>query len=440
MDVPQGVHESAIGIAGHVTSTPGLGGRLKVRIEDFQVDEVAPRPVQDPAGRFVAARLQLVNWETNAFVREASNRLGLSRKKVHFSGTKDKRGVTERWFTFEADPADVAGLSTLGGCQVLECYRTPKELELGQHTSNRFKVVLRNVDAAPGKAQRMVDATWRAVQELGGLPNHFGPQRFGARRATTHKVGERIVRGDFEGAVLVYLAEPGPHDDELTRFWRSRLRDERDWKAALAAVPPDASFERALLHTMVDRKDAIAALSALPVNLQRLFVNAYQSWLFNRILSARIEAKVPHARAVIGDRVAAVEDGRPEEDTVPVTVHNLERVAEEAARGRAVVTGWLPGTEAPHAEGRMGDIETGILREERLQRRDFLIPEKLEWSSRGTRRALNLRPAGFGAVAAEDDLHPGKSRIDFEFELPPGCYATAVLREFMKSPRLDDYG
>lgn len=438
-DRPTGAHESEIGLTGYATSTPGLGGRLKTRIQDFVVDEVAAPPVPDPRGAFVAARIQLTNWETNAFVREASHRLGISRKKVHYSGTKDKRGVTEQWFTFEAEPAAVAELSRTGGVEVLEAVRTGKEVELGDHVANRFRVVLRGIDLPAAEVERRLAATWAELGSMGGAPNVFGPQRFGARRPTTHKVGERIVRGDFLGAVLAYVHDPLAITGERLAHYHAAL-DAADWAGALAALEGDVPFERALLHRLVETGDPVEALRALAPNLQRLFVHAYQSWLFNRMVDERLARGLGLARPLLGDLVAPIEDGLVEETWVPVSAANLERVRDELARGRAVLTGLLPGTEAPAAEGPMGAIERGVLRAERIAPRDFLVPENLEWSSRGTRRALVAPVRGLRCAVADDDLAPGARRVDLAFELPPGAYATSVLREFMKSGDLARYG
>jgi tRNA pseudouridine13 synthase len=433
-----GAHEAEIGLHGHATTTPGLGGRLKTRIEDFQVDEVGARPPEDPRGRYVAARVRLTNWETNAFVREASHRLGVSRKKIHWSGTKDKRGVTERWFTFEAPLEAVQNLELLSGVHVVEALRTGAELEFGGHRANAFHVVLRDVAAATAAAEAAARATWAQVEALGGVPNAFGPQRFGARRATTHRVGERMLRGDFHGAVLTYLGEPLALPDAERPTWRAAI-ERRDWKACLALLRGDVPFERALLHRMAETDDALQAMQALPENLQRLFVHAVQSHLFNAVLSERIARGLPLHRPLVGDLAAPVEDGVLQEEWVPVTEANQARVEAELRRGRAALTGILPGTEAPLAAGPMGEIERGVMANASLQTRDFLVPERLEWSSKGTRRALVAPVAAFSFDTAPDDLHPGRTRIMFRFELPAGSYATSLLREFIKSPRLEDY-
>ncbi len=436
-----GPTETDIGLLAYATRTPPLGGRLKVRVEDFTVDEVAAPPLEDAAGRFAAARVRLVNWDTHLFVREASARLGVSRNKIRFSGTKDKRGVTEQWFTFEAPTDALTTLTSLPGVELREVRRTRQESALGQHVGNRFRVVLRDVAVAPHQVPEIMAAALGELGQVGGAPNFFGPQRFGSSRASTHLVGERMLRGDFTGAVRVYLSPPGASREEgASAAWRTAV-DGGDWKAALALASPGQRFERALLHRLVETDgDGVAALRALPDTLQRLFVHAYQSLLFNRILSRRIQDAMPVGDPVVGDLVVPLERGRPTEEFVPVDERNLERCRAECRRGRAAVTGLLPGTEVQVADGPMGRIEEQVLREAGAQARDFLVPEMLEWSSKGTRRPLAASVAAAETHIAPDEVFPGRTQVEFRFTLPAGSYATAVLREFMKSPVLAHFG
>lgn len=441
MDPRGTARDEDIGLSGYLTATPPLGGRLKVRIDDFHVVEVGGLPPEVANGRYTCAVVHLTNWETNKFVQAASERLQMSRKKIHFSGTKDKRGVTTRAFTFEAPLESVEQLSRLPGVELDRAYRCDEETRLGRHTRNAFEMVLRDVPGSPEHVRGAIEATWTEAMGAGGFPNVFGPQRFGTLRATTHRVGERIVRGDFRGAIEAYLHHPPPRlPSDEAHEWMASLA-KWDVGHMLDLARGDQGFERTLLHRLQERPDdPVHALLGLPKNLQLLFIYAYQSYLFNRILSLRLVAKLPLGRATEGDLIAPVEDGEIQEEWVPVRSANLERVNEEIERGRAAVTGLLPGTEAPVATGKAGQLEAQILAEAHVSRSDFVVPEHLEWSSKGTRRALVVRPGSFRFDGSPDDLHPGRSMVRFAFDLPKGAYATSVLREFMKNPDLSAFG
>jgi tRNA pseudouridine13 synthase len=427
-----------IGLTSFYTAQPPLGGRLKVRISDFVVDEVGGEPPEDPDGRYTCAIVRLTNWETNRFVRDASERLGVSRKKINFSGTKDKRGITTRVFTFEAPLESVRALEGMQGVEVQRIYRTDDESALGQHQGNRFTITVRDLPSGANEVASVIETVRREAEAKGGYPNVFGPQRFGAVRATTHLVGERILRGDFIGAIKAYLS-PGPPGGP-TPEWSAAVA-ANDFPMLLKLTGPDQGFERAMLNRLVKQPDdSIYALLALPKNLQLLFVSAFQSYLFNRVVSKRNEEGLPLHEALVGDLIAPYENGEMKEEWIPVKAQNVVRVNEELRRGRAVVTGPLPGTEVPYADGQPGRIEEAVLREANVTRSDFIVPEHLEWSSKGLRRAMLLRPTGWRVDVDDDELHPGRTRATVRFSLPRGAYATSVLREFLKAENLTAYG
>jgi tRNA pseudouridine13 synthase len=78
----------------------------------------------------------------------------------------------------------------------------------------------------------------------------------------------------------------------------------------------------------------------------------------------------------------------------------------------------------------MGEIERAIVAEAGLEPRDFLVPELPEVSSKGTRRELLVRPGNRNITTEADS-------VLFSFSLPRGCYATALMREYIKGEVLD---
>jgi tRNA pseudouridine13 synthase len=180
----------------------------------------------------------------------------------------------------------------------------------------------------------------------------------------------------------------------------------------------------------LDADDYRAALEAVPSNLQTLFVNAAQSYVFNRILSARLDRGLPFDEPVAGDvvcfRDADAPDGLalPDTDrTQRVTEDRLATVRRHCQRGRAFVTAPLVGTETDLSEGEPGEIEREVLDDLGLAPGDFDLPG--EFHSEGTRRAILL---GTDLTVEDDDGDPR-----FSFALPKGSYATVVLREYCKT-------
>jgi len=421
--------ESVVGISQYLTSAPGLGGRIKASAEDFVVDEVSMDLPRSEAGRYTAARIRTRNWETNRLVRELARHLHISRKRIAFAGTKDRRAVTTQLIQFDGVPELLDGLR-LKDVEVLETFRTDNALEIGDLLGNRFAIVVREIPLTKSEIESRTESVARELRIAGGFPNFFGIQRFGSVRPITHVVGRHLVRGEIREAVMAYVAHPIEGEDPEAFAVREGLESSGDYAAALKAFPREWGFEKAILNRLAaNPEDFTGALQALPPNLMILFVHGYQSYLFNRILSERMRERLPIHEPVEGDVVLASRpDGRPDrEREIPVDCGNLEKVAAQCRAGKAFVSGVLFGSESEFAAGRPGEIEKRVVGSEGLRREDFVIPAIPRLSSKGTRREL-LAPVRDLAWEA------GDGTLTLRFSLTPGCYGTSLLREFLKVP------
>ena len=425
--------ERALGMERYLTTTPGTGGRLKARPEDFVVEEVPlafPPPVA--AGKYTLAALRVRNWETNRLMGELARRLDVPRESIFFAGTKDKRAVTTQYVSLRAPEERVRNLG-LKDVEVLETRRVDRAPKIGELVGNRFVIRIRGMDAPlPEAAQRLTDVLDRIALE-GGFPNYFGVQRFGVVRPITHLVGEAIVRGDLEKAVRLYVGNPMPSDPPEAREARRLFEETLDAEAALRAFPRQMGFEREMLAHLAQRpKDWEGALLRLPGNLRTMFVYAAQSLLFNRMVSRRLACGHGLNEPLVGDLVAGVDaEGRPDKDRLhQVTERNLARVERLCREGRALVTGAIFGSDVPLADGLMGEIERKVVQEAGYTAADFRIPHLPEVASFGTRREL-LAPLGTVATGMGSD--EAGDWLEMSFFLLKGTYATCLLREVMKS-------
>ena len=433
--------EREVGICYYVSSSAGTGGRLRHRPADFRVRELEQfdfQPVDSDLGAYphLLLRVTLRNWDTNDFARTLSNRLGISRERVSWAGTKDKRAVTTQLFSVDGiEPEDVPDLPDVT-CEVVG--RAGRPILFGDLAGNEFTVTIRETD----ESKRAVETTAQLRQFAGadpgdenapvGVPNYFGHQRFGSVRPVTHEVGLAVVREDWEDAVMTYVGNPSEREPEETNRARAFAEETRDWQAALDRFPRHLRYERSMLHRLAeDDRSPTAfrrALETLPTNLQQLFVNAAQSYVFNRILSKRLERGLPFDRPVEGDVVCFIDRDTPDGVTVPdtdrlqrVTTRRVDNVARHCERGRAFVTAPLVGTETTLSDGEPGDIERAALGEVGVDPGEFDLPG--EFHSEGTRRAVLVR------TSLDVELDP----LRLSFALPRGSYATVVLREFTKT-------
>lgn len=429
-DVPD--IEAELGLGFYLTTTPGIGGKLRTTPEDFQVVE-DPGDIAEAQGRgkYTLATVRARNWETNRLIRHLSRELGVSERRIFFSGTKDKRAVTTQTISIPAPEERVQALD-LGDVEILDTRRVDRAPKLGDHTGNGFRITIRDLAVDLETAEERARTIAETVLEAGGFPNLFGPQRFGSVRPITHLVGKALIKHGPLEAVWTYVAAPHRLDPPELAEPRERIWEARDPEEALDLLPHRLDYERTMLkHLAAHPDDGVGALDRLPRNLQRLFVSAYQSLIFNRVLTRR--AQLGHPReAMVGDLLhPAGDDGMPQaDDLIPVRQANHARCLRATRRGQGFTTGPLPGYQAPLADSRPGELEHEALAEENLEPDDFRIYGVPHLSSSGTRRALWC-PIDRLDVEAGEDEHGG--HVTLAFFLPKGSYATCLLREFMKA-------
>lgn len=426
--------ERALGLGFYASDTPGVGGLLKERAEGFQVREISLYPRPDPDGPFTVLRVVSRDWEQHELSERIAQRLGLPPHALAWAGTKDRRAVAERLASYRGPPP--AGDLHLPGVEIVEAYRARDGLLLGHHFGNAFEIRLGGLALA--ETEPRLAATREALRGFGGVPNFFGPQRFGEVRPITHRVGRALVLGDVPTAVELYLAERTEDGDPRGNEARRLYGEDHDALRALREFPPEFRFERQLLDHLARGHPPARALRALSRELRMLFVHAYQAWLFNRYLTARHAAGLPFLEPVVGDRLLRrARDGTvPGREPVPVGPDNLLEAAEAVRRGSALVAGPLLGFGTPVGDGRPGELLAELLREEGVALDRFRLPATPEIASAGTYRPLlhPLPPISWAAApsAPASGPDPPDDAVWFRFALAKGSYATVLLREFRK--------
>jgi len=423
--------EADIGMRYYLSSNEGTGGRLKSTAQDFIVREISDRP-QEKEGRFTIADVTSTNWETNRLVRLLSRSLNISREKIGFAGTKDKRAVTTQLMSFECPPDRLEKVD-LKDLEFNNVYTSNRPIRIGDLIGNRFEINVRDITADMKDVPGMIEETAETIRTIGGFPNYFGVQRFGVTRPITHLVGEAIVRGDLKKAVDLYLSYHSPNEGEEIQGIRNRLAHGEDYSSVIPDMPKTMGFEKVMAeHLAKHPEDYRGAIAQMPSNLQMMFTHAYQSYLFNMMLSDRMEHGLPLNKPVIGDIVIPLDSNRnPIHDNPIVTTEkNIDLVAKQVRTGRAFISITLFGSDSVLADGEMGEIERKVIENEGIKEKDFMVIGLPHCTSKGTRREI-LCPVNDLQCSFEEDHYSVK------FSLTKGNYATCLMREFMKSDMTD---
>jgi len=430
--------EKNIGIKTFLTPYKGIGGKLRLQPEDFIVHEISNYPSEYEMGKFLIASVTSKNWETNLLVRELSDYLHISRQRIGFAGTKDKRAKTTQLMSFYDVSQENFLKIRIKDVTFENVYYSDKPAKLGNLSGNKFDIIIRSIN--DDVEHEYITKIVNFINNSGGFPNFFGVQRFGIIRPITHIVGKFIVKDDFKKAVMTYIGNPTKFEDEETYKLRENLQKTKDFADALKSYPNKLNFEKAILNKLViNPNDFIGAIQGLPKNLLTMFVYAYQSYLFNKILSDRIKKKIPLNKAVLGDIILPIRKGITDETGIMVTKSNIKKVNLQISKGKAVVSGVLFGSDSIFSEGLMGEIEHKIIESEKLDPRDFIIPDIPYISSSGLRRPLLAKVKDFEFKLLNDDLNKNKKSLNLKFELNKGSYATSLLREFIKAEDVRNY-
>ena len=423
-----------VGSESFLSKTSGIEGKLRKNPEDFEVEEIVSIPgrshwiwmQKNSNGKHSIVEIRAKNWDTHVLVKELSRKLNISQKSIGFAGTKDKRAITTQHFSLRVAKEKIPTLD-LENTDITFKHKSIKPIRLGNLVGNKFKIQIANTV----NGRENID---NILSELRGFfPNYFGVQRFGTVRPITHIVGEKIVRGDYEGAVFDYLTIDSPNFAAVEG--REYLLKTRDFTKSIDKFPAHMLFERQLLgHLSRNKGDFIGAILQLPESLSKMLVHGYQSLIFNKVLDLRMNEGIDAFLPQIGDLVMPADGyGGPDQRvTIEVTERNQAKLSKRCREGKAWIAGLLPGANSNFSSGIQGELERQVMEKLNVKFKDFIIDDMPELSSYGMYRPLFQK---YNDIELEFD----SGDPIFSFWLHKGTYATSFLREIMKSSDVTAY-
>jgi len=387
---------------------PGTGGTIRAETDDFCVEELPLYPACGD-GEHLYVTVEKRGLTTFDLLRRLARDLGVAERDIGYAGLKDARAVTRQTVSLTGvSPEQVAAL-TIPGVTVLASARHRNKLRLGHLAGNRFAIRIRGV--APDAGERALDIL-HVLADL-GVPNRFGAQRYGIF-GTSHRIGRAILRQDFATAAQLVIGDPATIEHP---GWRQAAIAfaAGDFPGALATLPGRCRDERALVHALIAGKSPRDAVLRLPRKLLRLYLSAYQSSLFDRLLEMRLDSL---HRLWHGDLACKHVNG------ACFSVTDAEAEQPRADAFEISPTAPLFGYKVTLATGAAGLLETALLEKEEITLGAFRLGPHLDMA--GERRPLRV-PLGSPDATQEGDS------LRVTFDLPRGSYATTVLAEVMKS-------
>lgn len=395
-------------------------GVIKTTFEDFVVEEIPLYPA-DGTGAHTYFLVEKAGLTTHQAVHSVAQSLGVRRMDIGVAGLKDAHAITRQWMSIEHVPPERVAALDIPRVRILDTTRHRNKLRMGHLQGNHFAIKVRQTEP-----HRLADLQ-NALAELRarGVPNYFGPQRFGYR-GDTWAVGQAILRNDSDEALALIVGRPADTDHGPVRRAR-KLFEMGNFPAAARAWPYGFHTERRLLKALVRvRGNPRRALATLDRTARNFFVSAYQSYLFNRIVAARLPRGLHTLLA--GDLAFLHASGAVFRVTDPAAEQS------RAAAFEISPTGPLFGYRMTAPDGEPGVLEQQLLDSEQLTPEAFRAGPL---RAKGGRRPLRFSPGPANIQLGADEYG---EYLALEFALPSGCYATALLRELfqLSEPRSDE--
>ena len=370
-----------------------MHGRIRQRIEDFYVEEIPGDIKVDPNGKYAIFWLEKMNWDTMRAIMRLAKAFGVSKKRFGIAGTKDKRAITRQLVSVWDVPKEKIESVKLKDMKLEYFCNSNERITLGMLHGNKFVITIRDVPESEDEIARELEVVKKDLER--GIPNIFGPQRFGEVRPITAEVGKAMLRGNFEGAVKTYLTKVFPLEPEDAKRARNFLAEHwGDFAGALELFPKRLHWERAMLEYLkIHPHDFAGALRRIPKRLRKMFINAVQSEVWNNALLEAFE------------NYGVIESNLP-----------------------------LPGYDTVLDEkDPLQKVLTEKLEEAGIKLSDFKVHSMPELACTGSQRATILKVNDFKVEEIKDDeLNTGKRKVKVSFSLPPGSYASVVLDYFLK--------
>ena len=313
--------------------------KIKQIPEDFIVKEIIELDY-GKEGKYSYFMMKKRNYSTIRAIEHIASALHIKPKNIGFAGNKDNVAVTIQAISFfNVNERRVKKLE-LKDINLQFIGKGSSPISLGDLSGNHFKINVRNLD------EKDIIGFNDKIKSKIQVMNYFGEQRFSNNNQL---IGKAIIKKRFKKAVGLILENKGDFEEKIKR------------------------------HLERNQNDYIGAINLVPFKIRKLYIHAYQSYLFNNTLDSYLEL---------------------------------------GKGGRIPIIGF--GTEDENVNK--------ILKEEGIDLRDFIVREMPDLSSEGGSRDVFFEINDLEFNVENDELNKGKKKVKLSFSLKKGCYATVAVR------------
>jgi tRNA pseudouridine13 synthase len=382
--------------------------KLKQLPTDFVVEEIPDFTMSSQKDQHTIFLLQKQEVDTFDAIRRIAQRLRISLFEIGYAGLKDKHALARQYvsiptkYNVQSLKMDSVELTFVGYSQ--------KKIKIGDLTGNQFIITARDI-----QRDELASIALRAKSiATSGVPNYFDSQRFGSVIEKIF-IGKEVVLKNYEKSVKQYL----------TAYQKSEPKKIKNEKRRILAQWNDLSTVRTsnktfavVMKEYVKTKDWRAAYRKIPAHLREMYVNAYQSYLWNEcvkeILRNSVEKKKLYSvDYAVGSLLFFTDLSEQEREKIPQTFQTISDQMTATDDERQIID--------------------RILLKERLKLADYTIESETGSFFKTRERPVLLNAENFLIGTPERDEINSKTnlerfKIQISFSLSKGSYATIVTK------------
>jgi len=334
---------------------------LKQIPQDFIVKEIPKLKILD-SGRYLYLKITKKNKNTLDVVKQLAKILHIPEKDIGFAGNKDKNAITEQAFSVKKGMKErIISLEFPDlKIEIIDYGSTP--ITLGDLEGNQFEITIRNLEK-------------EKISKVKYIPNYFDEQRFARNNAA---IGKHLIKKEFANAL------------ELM------------------------NYSQCARYLETHQNDFIGALKLLPMRLLKMYINAYQSYLWNETLAQYLREKGKVEKEAEYSLGKFVFVANPEKYcTLEILLIGCGDIISKDVRIKVIIS--------------------KILRRENITPADFVIKQIKELTQMGEMRKafIEVQDLKIGKLQS-DELNPGKKKVCVSFSLGKGSYATMVVKAIVE--------
>jgi len=390
--------------------------KIKVKSEDFYVKEIISLPIKDkgPYGVFI---LKKRGWNTVDLLKRIGKNLGIPFSNISYGGKKDRHALTEQFITIKNIKRKI--LVKDGNYSLHLIGFSEEPMDPRHIIGNEFKIVIRSISK---EAEEFLYEPLKSIEKYGFI-NYFDDQRFGSFDPRQGFIGEKIIKGHYNGALKIYLTHIYPEDKKEARERKKFLFENwGNWQRCLGVAK--TQMENFAFNYLTEKpKDYLTILKKIPREDMSMFFSAYQSFLWNETVRRLLifllsEEEIIIHKGITGDYIFFNEIDKEK-------FSYLMKLQIPTASSKLKIP-----------DERTEKIYNDLLNERDVKPSMFNLKKIRQAFFKSVARDVLVKPKSFNYNIEDDEVYENRRKITLSFFLPRGSYATMLIKRiFAKKPK-----